>query len=152
MTDNARAQNDSDGLHTPADIAGGKTARRQAGTVGNDPLSYICLPYDESDMAVRDRDSSLARQVGGCEVALGKLVSGLPVSATCDLSVNDVGGSLVVDLERAGHRWTLEGSVLALELTAVDGPGEPALPERVPNWIVRALEATIGVNEVSVQR
>ena len=68
------------------------------------------------------------------------------------VTVRGDAGGFVIDVERT-HRWTVEGTRLGAELTAVYDEGRSlSLPERVPAWLTRVLDNLEGVtiDEVTV--
>lgn len=83
---------------------------------------------------------------------LGALVPALPRGTECVVRPIGANPSDVLEIERRGDTWVVEGGQLAAEVTAVYGDGETlTLPERVPGWIVAVLREEFGIDEVSIR-
>ncbi|WP_247005139.1 hypothetical protein [Halosolutus gelatinilyticus] len=106
-------------------------------------------------MAVTNADTTdaIAGALGATTtIDLAALGLDVPSGTTVDLTCHGERSSFVIELERRGDSWTVEGARNAAEVTALRAPGKTiADVERVPSWIERVL-AEFEIKEVQLAR
>ena len=120
---------------------------RKIGNIGNGPTAVKYPRNLFATMAVTTDDTRRLR--GEREVDLADFSDAFPQGTLVTLSVRGTRGCYIVEVERNGERFIIEGAGATGELTGVLGERESGLT-RVPDWLAAVCYRETPLNEVSL--